>query len=30
MLSFTKRQQMALDAMLKGKNVFVTGPGGTG
>ena len=30
MLSFTKQQQRALNSMLKGKNVFVTGPGGTG
>ena len=27
---FTETQQQAMNCMLKGKNVFVTGPGGTG
>ena len=27
---FTEIQQQAMNSMLKGKNVFVTGPGGTG
>lgn len=28
--NFTETQQLALNSMMKGRNVFVTGPGGTG
>ena len=30
MFEFTKKQDLAVKAMLKGQNVFITGPAGTG